>query len=503
LEFSNKFAPLDIQALELAATTRAGLAWARAREYPDLVGWDDLAFAANLTAEVVLGRVAATKCPSYTRRLPQPKEQASDVRVFIDADPFDEVVYRALAGRLLPVIEASLGDEVLSYRMLASPPGWTYKHYRYADSMRRTEALGRVLADDFGGLGIMDVRNYYPSVTVAILSNVLTTLGCNPRDVAQMCEWLRGWQEVWSVPGIPVGPEGSGCLGNAVLVPVDRALRRAGVNFQRYTDDLRFFLQGPEQWPMARDLVRENLATLGLESHPYKTKHVETRGCAVKELSDPALHELGDLLREDRTQGVARARDLFEEELERTWPSAKRVKFCLKVFSGNGVMAGVEALDRNRGLFRLGYRVWGDYLGQLHRSRLVTADWLVEAAANCKPGSDDAAQFHLLRAAAKAHVGKALGEQARTLANDGDGVPVAASRAWAVEVWRHSDAWTTAAAVDGALEQGPLALRRAWTLALRRKEGKRVKKGLAKIRAAIPECRPTTTWIENGAPEAA
>ena len=48
--------------------------------------------------------------------MPLPKGGGPELRLMTVADPFDEVVFRALVGRVAENIDHSLGDEVDSYR---------------------------------------------------------------------------------------------------------------------------------------------------------------------------------------------------------------------------------------------------------------------------------------------------------------------------------------------------------------------------------------------------
>jgi hypothetical protein len=106
------------------------------------------------------------------------------------------------------------------------------RDYRYAAGQRMSELRERVLAPDFRGLGTLDVRNYYPSIDAAGLGEQLVAAGTDAAVAAAIVGYLRSWQRLWGVRGVPIGPEASGLLGNVFLRPVDQALRAGGVRLE-------------------------------------------------------------------------------------------------------------------------------------------------------------------------------------------------------------------------------------------------------------------------------
>ncbi|MGZ8565572.1 MAG: RNA-directed DNA polymerase, partial [Actinomycetota bacterium] len=71
--------------------------------------------------------------------------------------------------------------------------------------------------------------------------------------------------------GLPVGPEASAILANAVLAGADLAARHAGAGVVRWVDDVA--LVGPDRRTVLRsfDAWAKHLATLGLRPHDGKT----------------------------------------------------------------------------------------------------------------------------------------------------------------------------------------------------------------------------------------
>lgn len=89
------------------------------------------------------------------------------------ADPFDEIMFRALVGRAAVAIDNAAGDEVSSCRLTVAGPAWRVLQYRYAQDARIGELRARATSPALQGLGTLDVRQYYPSIQPARLGQVL------------------------------------------------------------------------------------------------------------------------------------------------------------------------------------------------------------------------------------------------------------------------------------------------------------------------------------------
>jgi len=76
------------------------------------------------------------------------------------------------------------------------------------------------------------------------------------------------------ITGLPVGPEPSAVLANAALAAGDRALRRLGVPFVRWCDDVTASADIADPAEVV-EAWAEALAPLGLHPAPEKTRVVE------------------------------------------------------------------------------------------------------------------------------------------------------------------------------------------------------------------------------------
>lgn len=193
-----------------------------------------------------------------------------EMRWLTRLDPAGEAAYgdavRPLAGR----IERSLGPEVFANRWRTTPNGW-----RLAPWGRSRTAWRRALRTAFREAGpctefaVADVRDCYGSIMPSTISDVL---GREAAHAVSMLQRLRDQ----GVRGLPVGPEPSALLANAVLARLDEAVREAGANHVRWVDD--FVLWGsPTDVQAALLALRRTSGTLGLALHDRKTRRLDGR----------------------------------------------------------------------------------------------------------------------------------------------------------------------------------------------------------------------------------
>jgi hypothetical protein len=345
----------------------------------------------------------------------------------------------------------------------------------------------------------LDVREYYPSIEPSRLADVLASIGISGLNVALLARYLGAWNSMWGVTGLPIGPEASGLLGNAFLVPVDRCLRNAGVRFSRYSDDYRLFIRDDAEFAGAAELVCQQMALLGLTLNESKKKYVP-RSQMLSFAADPVLDKLGSLLRRNSSRAASEVRKLLENEVSSGQPNDTRVRFCVTALSNKGDPFGLSLVQKDLSLLDVDPKRWGRYIGELHKRGIVDVGWLASVAGAEPTMQTAAAQIHLLRACAKGRLGTCDAGPIERLASS-------CTRTWtpvrcaAAEAWARSDNWKVTKAVDAALGVGDAQQRRALILTLRHADQSPARdKALAQARVAIPEARPAAEWIEGGAP---
>jgi hypothetical protein len=203
--------------------------------------------------------------PSF---LPVPRPGGGD-RLLARLPERDARAYEGLVGSALPAIERALGPEVSANRALPGP-GVRLEPVATAHARHRA-ALGTLLtAPDVRAVLVLDVADFYPSTAPATVERAIRWVGA-PALAEPLGRLLRSLGER-GVRGLPVGPEPSAVLANAVLGPLDAALRGAGLRHLRWVDDV--VAPAPDAGAARRGLERalRALDALGLVPNPRKTR---------------------------------------------------------------------------------------------------------------------------------------------------------------------------------------------------------------------------------------
>lgn len=205
-----------------------------------------------------------TRNPASRDRVEAHAKPSGDVRWIIHLAPDRDRLYRRLVAPLVPRIERSLGPGVIANR--APDANGSLVPPRIARGRWRT-ALARAIAP--GACAILsDVRDCYGSIGLPAVRAGLARAGAACPDE------LEAFLRAMALPGLPVGPEPSAILANAVLAIADDDVAAAGVVIVRWVDDVVIAgadragaLAGFEAW-------RSALAALGLVPNEAKTRSV-------------------------------------------------------------------------------------------------------------------------------------------------------------------------------------------------------------------------------------
>jgi hypothetical protein len=192
---------------------------------------------------------------------------AGTERRFVVLDAPTRERYVELVARSAGAIEEILSPSVMANRVASwsvRPPElmlrpWRLERRLFAARLARLAARRRTIA-------FADVRRCYASMSPSIVGDALGRAG-----IPTACEvegFLAGLERI-GVEGLPVGPDASAVLANAVLAQVDRTLREAGIEHLRWVDDV--VLSGGDA-PAALSVFRAALATIGLRTNEAKTR---------------------------------------------------------------------------------------------------------------------------------------------------------------------------------------------------------------------------------------
>ena len=197
---------------------------------------------------------------------------AGGVRVLTLLDPAARDEYLALVAPAACTIEASLAGCVVANRVArcgADPPElrlrpWRTERRAFALRLRALAARGRAIA-------LADVRRCYASISPSTVVRALDDLGI--ASAGEVGAFLARLERSGG-RGLPVGPEASAVLANAVLARADDALRAAGVEHLRWVDDVVIAADDPRR---AIGVLADALAGLGLRLNEAKTRIVAAK----------------------------------------------------------------------------------------------------------------------------------------------------------------------------------------------------------------------------------
>lgn len=206
------------------------------------------------------------------RLVPSPKP--GGVRWLVRLDDPAAAEYAARVAAVAPLIDAGLSASVVANRIAATsvePPSVQLEPWRAA----RTRFRRRVKALTVGASAVLvtDVRACYPSITAEAVRASLHRLACPASDIAAIGEALDAFADA-GVRGLPIGPEPSAVLANAVLMAADRALETSGFPYVRWVDDVLVFLRDERDAQRALAALRSGIAAVGLRLAEEKTRVV-------------------------------------------------------------------------------------------------------------------------------------------------------------------------------------------------------------------------------------
>jgi hypothetical protein len=182
-------------------------------------------------------------------------------RRLIRLDPVDADTYRRLVARVAPAIERSLGSGVIANRVIG--PDLRLEDWHAAHRRWRRCAVGR-------GTGLrlrLDVADCYGSIRPQTVRAALASLGVEGDALSRFLHELAEH----GIAGLPVGPEPSAVLANAVLHRLDVAIAGTGVPHVRWVDDVVAVADGRPGARRVMDAARRSLDELGLRPNTRKT----------------------------------------------------------------------------------------------------------------------------------------------------------------------------------------------------------------------------------------
>ncbi len=175
-------------------------------------------------------------------------------------DTADADTYRRLVAHVAPAIEGSLAQGVIANRVsgpLLRLEDWRAAHRRW----RRSVGPG-------SGVRLrLDVADCYASIRPGTVAAALASVGAEGEAVRRFLDELAEH----GVAGLPVGPEPSAVLANAVLHRLDVVIASQGIPHVRWVDDVVAVAESQRDAGRVLDVARRSLEELGLRPNAEKT----------------------------------------------------------------------------------------------------------------------------------------------------------------------------------------------------------------------------------------
>ena len=192
----------------------------------------------------------------------EPRAWGAPRRIVVLA-PADAATYRGLVRAVTPAIERGLDGRVVATRAEgAGIEDWRAARRRWHAALRSPGLAAPVRLH-------LDVADCYGSIRPTVVTAALRTLGAEPPSpLVRLREELADA----GVRGLPVGPEPSAILANAVLSRVDRAVVVTGATHARWVDDLAIGATSFRHATRVVDAVRRELDGVGLRLQDAKTR---------------------------------------------------------------------------------------------------------------------------------------------------------------------------------------------------------------------------------------
>jgi hypothetical protein len=214
-------------------------------------------------------------------RLEPIRKAGGGLRLIAHLSSTDLRDYHASVAPLVRRIERALGSRSFANHARArgaDPPTVTLEPWRIP--RLRFHRAAASLATRSSTSAIADVRECYASIHDEVLDRRLRGLGASSRDIRPVRRILERLHEQ-GIRGLPIGPEPSAALADAVLARVDRLLEGARVRHLRWVDDIWMFAANEGSAAAAMRVLEDALADVSLSPAPEKARLVERDAMAA------------------------------------------------------------------------------------------------------------------------------------------------------------------------------------------------------------------------------
>lgn len=324
----------------------------------DLVRADPLAIAA-----VIRRRIYDDRLPRGRAILRYPKNfDAAAYRTATSLDIIDQCAYRHVVSPCAVASARQLPESVLSMRPVCDYNGvWHVGSPRSAWKLRQERILEELRARPGAHVLVMDVAQYYPSLTSGPLTLAMNSFGLSTGAVDETVNYLEALNGLpGTVGGIPIGPDASAVLGTAGLISVDRVLAREF--YVRFADDVWVIAADYASAEAAAERVTEQLELIGLKENTSKRK-ILTGPEAIDHITDA---EIDYIARPGNRASAGDAMDLIcsgiaEQKLSRVRCGLGALKYHRSTVLVPMLVAAPSLIDAEP-------KAFGSYLGSVSRT---------------------------------------------------------------------------------------------------------------------------------------
>lgn len=170
-------------------------------------------------------------------------------RVATQLDPIDTIISLSIMYEIADDIERYRLPknqlEVFSFRMKPEKDGSLYDpDFNWPYYQKRTKEIAD--SGTYSHAVVTDISNFYPSIYLhdieTVLSDALEPTG--RKGYGQiLINYIKAMHLHQTHKGLPVGPQFSRPIAELILDEIDRELKKRGITFVRYVDDIILFTQ--------------------------------------------------------------------------------------------------------------------------------------------------------------------------------------------------------------------------------------------------------------------
>jgi hypothetical protein len=245
------------------------------------------------------------------------------IRYSSETNIIDRLIYQACVDFIAPELDKIHSASIYSHRVNSD---WGNKYFfRYAvDEWNKFLSDTKIELDKEENevLLITDLSNYYESISIKDLNNILnfqienlTIDQKRKKDFKKVSSQLNRLLSNWCQPdtkrGIPQNRDASSFLSNIFLNPVDDIMIKSGYKYFRYMDDIRIVCKNKFEGRKALKLLVKELRKKGLNVNSKKTEILDLnnsehrpRANEALQKNDKQIDQIESLLKSKKARGV-------------------------------------------------------------------------------------------------------------------------------------------------------------------------------------------------------